>query len=211
MSLGDAVYQRLLAAILEGVYVSGDELSEVTLAEQFQVSRTPVRDALSRLAAEGLVLNGKNRRATVATFTRSTVHEIYELRGILEAAATRLATPRFDPAELKRLFGLADAVKQHQGPMCQEAALSFDMQLHRTIAQQCGNTRLQAEIHRATNFIPVLQRLAGRRDDRLQLAYDEHLKILAAIAAKDPDRASGAMAEHVASALRIVLEDVYPL
>jgi DNA-binding GntR family transcriptional regulator len=201
----------VLAAILEGAYVSGDELSEVNLAELFQVSRTPVREALSRLAAEGLVLNGQNRRATVATFTRSTVHEIYELRGILESAAARLATPRFDQSELNRLLHLAEDVNGHKGSSWQEAALSFDMQLHRTIAEQCGNSRLQAEIHRATNFIPILQRLAGRRDGRLKLAYDEHLEILDAIRAQDADRASRTMADHVASALRIVLDDVYPL
>jgi DNA-binding GntR family transcriptional regulator len=209
-TLGDAVYDRLLHAILEGELASGDELSEVTLAELYQVSRTPVREALARLVGDGLVSNGPNRKATVLTFSRQMVIEIYQVRQFLEAGAAELAARRFDPAELARLQFAAAGVHPGADPQWQERALAFDLDLHRTIARQCGNRRLEAEIRRCTNFMPILQRLAGRRDDRLQMAYDDHSRILAAIADANPEQAGREMRNHVASALAIVLKDVYP-
>ena len=209
-SLGDAVYDRLLHAILEGQLVGGDELSEVMIAEQYQVSRTPVREALARLVADGLVSNGPNRKATVLTFSRQLVVEIYQVRQVLEAGAAELAAGQFDPAELARLQTTADNVRPASDPQWQERALAFDLDLHRTIARQCGNRRLETEIRRCTNFMPILQRLAGRRDDRLQLAYDEHLRILNALTTADSQRASRQMRDHIASALTILLNDVYP-
>jgi DNA-binding GntR family transcriptional regulator len=209
-TLGDAVYDRLLQGILEGQLASGDELSEVTLAERYQVSRTPVREALARLVADGLVSNGPNRKATVLTFSRQLVVEIYQVRQFLEAGAAELASNRFNPGELARLQTAAENIRPGTDHLWQERALAFDLDLHRTIARQCGNRRLEIEIRRCTNFMPILQRLAGRRDDRLQLAYDEHLRILDALAAGDAKRASREMREHVASALAIVLKDVYP-
>jgi len=209
-TLGDAVYDRLLHAILEGELTGGDELSEVTLAEQYQVSRTPVREALARLVADGLVSNGPNRKATVLTFSRQLVVEIYQVRQFLEAGAAELAARRFDRSELTRLQIAAANVQPGSDPLWQERALAFDLDLHRTIARQCGNRRLETEIRRCTNFMPILQRLAGRRDDRLQQAYDEHLRILDALAKADPQRASREMRDHVASALAILLNDVYP-
>jgi DNA-binding GntR family transcriptional regulator len=209
-TLGDAVYDRLLHAILEGELVGGDDLSEVTLAEQYQVSRTPVREALARLVTDGLVSNGPNRKATVLTFSRQQVIEIYQVRQCLEAGAAELAAGQFDRSELTRLQLAAANVQPGSDPSWQERALAFDLDLHRTIARQCGNRRLETEIRRCTNFMPILQRLAGRRDDRLQLAYDEHLRILDALAEEDSQRASREMRDHVASALAILLNDVYP-
>jgi DNA-binding GntR family transcriptional regulator len=209
-TLGDAVYDRLLQGILEGQLAGGDQLSEVTLAERYRVSRTPVREALARLVADGLVSNGPNRKATVLTFSRQHVVEIYQVRQFLEAGAAELAAKKFDPAELARLRAAAQAVQPGLDGEWQERALAFDLDFHRTIARQCGNQRLETEIRRCTNFMPILQRLAGRRDDRLQLAYDEHRGILDALADADPQRASRAMRQHISSAMNIVLADVFP-
>ena len=188
-TLGDAVYDRLLQGILEGQLASGDELSEVTLAERYQVSRTPVREALARLVADGLVSNGPNRKATVLTFSRQLVVEIYEVRQFLEAGAAELAAQKFNPSELTRLQAAAENVQPGADHEWQRRALAFDLDFHRTIARQCGNRRLEVEIRRCTNFMPILQRLAGRRDDRLRMAFDDHLRILDALAAADAPRA----------------------
>jgi DNA-binding GntR family transcriptional regulator len=208
-SLGEVVYDRLLASILAGQLVGGDELSVVTLAEQFGVSRTPVREALNRLAIDGLVANGRNRRATVRTFTREVVVEIYQLRQCLESGAARWAAGRMDDKELARLRHLAAAAAPAADHLWQEAAFEFDMELHRSIARHCNNRRLAEEIRRYSNFVPILQRLAGKRDDRLQTAYEQHLRILDAIAGGAADAAAREMANHIASALAIVLGDVF--
>src|ERR1041385_5990414 len=93
-SLGDLVYERLALELTEGRYGCGDELNEVALAGHLRVSRTPVRDALRRLAAEGLVVNGRNHRATVIEPSRREIEETYQVRQLLESAAARLAASR---------------------------------------------------------------------------------------------------------------------
>src|SRR5579871_4312007 len=90
-SLAESVYQHILEAILSGRLASGTEMSEVALAAELGVSRTPVHEALRRLAADGLVDSLAHRQARVATFTRQDVVDIYEMRGVLETAAAERA------------------------------------------------------------------------------------------------------------------------
>jgi DNA-binding GntR family transcriptional regulator len=209
-SLGEVVYDRLLSAILSGQLIGGDELSEVTLADQFGVSRTPVREALNRLASDGLVENGHNRRATVRTITREMVVEIYQVRQCLESGATRLAAARMGADEIARLDALAATVRPDGVAIDQEKALVFDAELHGSIARNCGNRRLADEVKRYSNFVPIFQRLAGKRDDRLLLAYEQHLMIIEALRARDGDGAAAVMTEHIRSALAVLINDVFP-
>jgi DNA-binding GntR family transcriptional regulator len=209
-SLGEVVYDRILSAILSGQLVGGNELSEVTLAEQFGVSRTPVREALNRLASDGLVENGRNRRATVRTMTREMVVEIYQVRQCLESGAARLAARLIPAADVARLDAFAATVVSNGDPIDQELALAFDAQLHGSIAEHCGNRRLADEVRRYSNFVPIFQRLAGRRDDRLMLAYEQHLTILDALRARDGEKAATAMTAHIQSALTVLIADVFP-
>ncbi len=209
-SLGEVVYERILSAILSGQLVGGDELSEVNLADQFGVSRTPVREALNRLANDGLVENGRNRRATVRTMTREMVVEVYQVRQCLESGAARHAAKRIDAREIARLEGVAAAVRPTADSIDQQQALIFDAELHASIAAHCGNGKLADEVRRYSNFVPIFQRLAGRRDDRLLLAYEQHLQIIDALHAHDGPRAADAMSEHIQSALDVLLGDVFP-
>lgn len=209
-SLGEVVYDRLLSAILSGQLVGGNELSEVTIADQFGVSRTPVREALNRLAGDGLIENGRNRRAIVRTVTREMVVEIYQVRQCLESGAARLAAGRMNSAELARLDAISAAVRPDGIAIDQNQALAFDAELHGSIARHCGNRRLAEEVRRYTNFVPIFQRLAGRRDDRLLLAYEQHLTIIDALRAADAEQAAAAMTHHIQSALVVLLDDVFP-
>ena len=87
--LSDAVYETLLEAILSGQLAPGTIVSEVSLARQLAVSRTPVHDALRQLAKDGLVQQRANRRAVIATVSRDDVHDIFEMRKLLEGEAAR--------------------------------------------------------------------------------------------------------------------------
>lgn len=209
-SLGEVVYDRLLSAILSGQLVGGNELSEVTLADQFGVSRTPVREALNRLAGDGLIENGHNRRATVRTVTREMVVEIYQVRECLESGAARLAAGLMPAAEIARLDAIAVEVCPDGIHIDQSRALAFDAELHDSIARFCGNRRLAEEVRRYTNFVPIFQRLAGRRDDRLLLAYEQHLSIIDALRSGDGERTAAVMTHHIQSALVVLLDDVFP-
>src|SRR2546423_5792926 len=101
--LSDAVYETLLEAIISGRLASGSIVSEVSLAKQLDVSRTPVHDALRQLAKDGLVEQRPGRRAIITTFTKEDIHDIYEMRKLLEGESARRAALRIDRATLGQL------------------------------------------------------------------------------------------------------------
>src|SRR6185436_12696471 len=107
-SLADHVYLRLVEAIHSGTLSPGAALHVADLATQFDVSPSPVRDAISRLAAEGLVINNPNRRTTVLNFTRQDIVETFQLREILECGAARLAARNITAAPLAELRRVAE-------------------------------------------------------------------------------------------------------
>jgi DNA-binding GntR family transcriptional regulator len=205
-SLGDLVYERLALELTEGRYGCGDELNEVALAEHFRVSRTPVRDALRRLAAEGLVVNSRNHRATVIEPTRREIEETYQVRQVLESAAARLAATRIVPARVVELRALAGAAVPPPGETWGAPELTFDVELHRAIAEACGNTCLREEIERYGRLVRFVRSQVARDPVVLRDGHDQHLRLLEALEARDPEAAATAMEVHIAAALGSVLE-----
>src|SRR5262249_1742816 len=148
LSLSDSVYERLEGAILSGEFSCGDELNEVSLASRLRVSRTPVREALRRLAAEGLVLTSRHRRASGGCLSPKEAVEIYQVRQLLEVGAARLAAEHITAEQLRHLHAMAAASEPDPVKNWGKAAWQFDEALHSTIAQASGNERLRKEIAR---------------------------------------------------------------
>lgn len=205
-SLGDLVYERIVDGLLSGSFSSGDELNEATLATRFQVSRTPIREALRRLAAEGLVETAKNRQSTVVQLSRTDVIETYQVRQILESAAARLAAERIGDDQLGELNKLArSAVPRNGGAWGNDERL-FDEQLHLAIAESCGNNRLRQEIARYVRLVRFVRVRTSHSSERLAQGHAEHVQILDALGARDAVQAESAMSAHLASALDCVLQ-----
>ena len=204
-SLGDQVYQRLIRELCEGRYACGEELNEVALADHYKVSRTPVRDALQRLAAERLVVNVRNRRTTVIQPSRKEVEETYQVRQILESAAARQAAPHISQQQLTKLRKLADSAVPSPGQAWGKAELHFDLELHRTIAEACGNSRLREEIERYGRIVRFVRSQVARDSAVLQEGHEQHLRVLAALESRDGDAAARAMEEHISAAAQSVL------
>jgi len=208
ISLGDMVHQRMITALVSGQFRGGEELNEVALAAQFQVSRTPVREALRRLEAEGLVVNLVNRQATVIEMSRTDVIETYHLRQMLESAAAGLAAEHLGVEPLLELRALANAAAPPAGGQWGHDERRFDAELHRQVAESCGNQRLCKEIVKYTNLVRFVRSRVGLNPERLAQGHAEHLRILSALEARDAHRASAEMSAHIASALQLVLEDL---
>jgi DNA-binding GntR family transcriptional regulator len=206
-SLADAAYERLLEAILIGRLRAGAELSEVALAAELQVSRTPIHEALRRLGADGLVHVASSGPARVAEFGRDDVVEIYEMRSCLETAAVERAAVRMNDDEIEALretaAPLADATLRNWTTK----ALQFDVLFHDRIAEACGNERLRREIRKYRHLVRAFCRMSGNVEN-LRAAYDEHLVILDALAARQPEAAGRAMADHIAKRLESVLREL---
>jgi DNA-binding GntR family transcriptional regulator len=181
-------------------------LNEVTLAGHFRVSRTPVRDALRRLAAEGLVVNARNHRATVISPSRQEIEETYQVRQVLESAAARLAASRIAPVRLVELRVLAGAAVPPPGGVWGAPELKFDVELHSAIAEACGNTRLCEEIERYGRLVRFVRSQVARDPAVLRDGHEQHLRLLEALEAHDPEAAATAMEAHIAAALGSVLD-----
>lgn len=209
-SLSDAAYETLLEAILRGQLAPGEELSAVALAERFQVSRTPITDALQRLAHDGLVEQPANRQPRVVKLGRADVVEIYAMRGLLEAAAAERAATRIAPEVLKSLRATAIRLtKMRKTPSWNAQAIEFDLAFHDAIATAADNQRLRDDIARYRRLVRCFCRLTGN-DVNLQAALNEHRAILAALAARKPIAARKAMAAHIELRLAAVLAELYP-
>jgi DNA-binding GntR family transcriptional regulator len=207
-SLADHVYSRLVEAIHSGTLSGGAALHVADLASQFNVSPSPVRDAISRLAAEGLATSNANRRTTVVNFSRQDIVETFQLREILECGAARLAAKNIQPprlAELRKVAEQCDALAGN--PAQKKAKLDLDNQFHLLVAEAGGNALLRREIARCNRRVRAIQWLK-LDPPTMKQAHPEHLKIIAAIERRDPDAAEAAMKAHLEVALTLILKEM---
>lgn len=204
-SLADLVYQQLVDGILSGKLASGAHLNVADIAKEMQVSPSPVRDALMRLATQGLISNNTNRRATVTRFERAELEELFEVREILECAAAEKAASRIEAAAVKEIRqAVEECAAFADQPAQKKAMLDLDNHFHLLVAGASGNQALREEILRCNRRIRVVQwlRLDHRR---MGGAYEEHLAVVQALERHDGPAARLAMSTHIRSSLRNVL------
>jgi DNA-binding GntR family transcriptional regulator len=143
------VVKMLSAGILSGKYRPGDRLNESQIARELNISRIPVREALSQLQEQGLVQNRERRGMFVTNISHEEVLQISSLRIILETEALRLASARMPPEILDRLEKLIGEMDAWNGTLLEAAAL--DLEFHRTLWKASGNPYLE----RALNALMV--------------------------------------------------------
>lgn len=213
-SLRQQVMSRILTAVFRGRFPSGQRLVVQRLAALYDVSPTPVREALVELGGLGIVDLLPNRGAVVRPFGPPQVREISQVRRVLEVEAARCAIGRADQAELadleRELTRLADIPHSQQWDRDARAA---DTRLHGLIADACGSARLKAEISRYLTLIRTLRDVSHARDAWTNYSRSndvpEHLAIVRALAAGDADGAAQAMDRHIRSAARTLEEVVF--
>jgi len=207
-SLADSVYETLLQAIVSGRLPSGTVLTSVDLAQQLDVSRTPVQEALRRLAADGLVECPTGRRATVVTFARTEIVEIYEIRRVLEGETAARAATRVPADEARNLCRRIESLLSSVGGLDWTAqALDFDVVFHEWLAQASGNRRLEEDIRRYRLLVRSFCRMVGSVEN-LTAAAQEHRAILEAIEQREGAAARQAMHVHIDARLASVLREI---
>lgn len=196
-SVSQTVYRELFNRILTGELPPGSVVSEKQLADMLGVSRTPVHNAVLQLVKDGLVTQQANHRPVIGRVSQADVEEIFEMRRLLEGEAARRAASRIDRTTLARLRAAADDLAKHgkrSGGLARWA--DFDDLFHDAIAAACGSSRLAADIQRYRMVHHALNRLR-MTEDLIPQALREHVAILSALEARDPERAAAAMDEHL--------------
>jgi DNA-binding GntR family transcriptional regulator len=197
--LGQEAYGRIRAAIREGALAPGIRLTETDLAARFGVSRTPVRQAIARLEAEGLLTHEARRGLTVTQPDHQQVVELYVMREVLEGAAARLAAQHASPTEIG---AMAELVAGEPALFDDARALAeTNQRLHGLLYLAAHNRyllRSLEQISATMALLPSLLTVAGRAEQ----AHAEHLAILAALRARDGDAAEAASRAHAQAAQR---------
>jgi DNA-binding GntR family transcriptional regulator len=195
----DWVYEELKNAIVDLRLAPGEPLREATLAERLGVSKTPIREALTRLEQEGLVETTSFKGAVVTGYSRQDLLDIYELRELLENAAVRAAAQSMSDASRARLGRIAqDSRRLLSGPDRSELAALLT-EFDAVLFEQVRNHRIQVLIENLRDHLTRIGQLTAEIPGRIGASVDEHEKIVEAIAARDPDLAEQYMREHIRS------------
>ncbi|MGZ4509238.1 MAG: GntR family transcriptional regulator [Blastococcus sp.] len=194
--------------ILGGALPAGSRLGEVELAERLGVSRTPVREALSRLAAEGLVELIANRGARVATWTVAELEGVFDLRATLEPQLTGYAVPHAAPADVEALAELAQRMVDVGSPgpgQDLDALVPLNRAFHDRLVALAGHPTLAAALAAAIHP-PIVRRNFHAYDEAsLRRSLGHHLEIVAALHAGDPAWAQAVMTAHISNARAVMV------
>jgi DNA-binding GntR family transcriptional regulator len=205
-------YAELRAAIVEHRYEPGQRLVEHRIATELGLSRTPVREALRMLEAEGLVVTERNRGAMVRPLSPTEVEDLYGLRIRLECYAVELATARSTEAELGTLVEAADAFgvvagSAEVGDLAGARAMhEANRTLHDAILEAARHRRLTTMLARTVDLPLVFQAFRSFGPREIERSDTFHHLIVEAMCRRDAARAAGLMGEHIAQGRDAVLD-----
>jgi DNA-binding GntR family transcriptional regulator len=216
---GDAVsssgaeraYEELRRAIVEQRYAPGERLVEQRVAAELDLSRTPVREALRRLASEGLVLTERNRGAVVRPLDLAEVADLYELRACLESYAARLAAQRITPAELARLraaveeFSEATRRSHDDDSVVARELSAANGAVHASIVAAAHHARLATMLDRTVDIPLIFRAFRNFTPSERERSDLFHRLILDAIESGNEQRAGRLMHEHIEQGLDAVV------
>jgi DNA-binding GntR family transcriptional regulator len=201
----DKVYDLIRHDILDGSYEAGHHLKEEVLAESIGVSRTPIREALRQLHADGLVDFIANQGTFVANWAADDLDEIFGLRALLEGYGCHLAARRISDDDLDRLDCLANQMLElyrSQGEAATDQIARLNNEFHQLILKASGNRRLTSMISHIV-AVPLVHRTFHRYDSAaLQRSLTHHGELVTALRWRDPAWASSVMRAHILAARR---------
>nr|WP_299611157.1 GntR family transcriptional regulator [uncultured Tateyamaria sp.] len=204
MSQGEAAYARLLTAIRKGDFTPGDRLRETDVADRLNLSRTPVREALRRLEADGIVEHRPRLGAVIRQLSHAELVELYEMRIVLERTAAEMAAKHAGAAEVDALRDLNVTIAHS----CPAEAAALNQDFHRGIYLATRNRFLLDAARSLNNALMLMGPTTLADKARIEVVTAQHNDILTAIAAGDIAAAGDAAEAHLQTSLRYRLKVV---
>lgn len=199
--MADDIYAKIRALIAEGAYIGGDAIPESELATRLGVSRTPIREAMRRLQAEGIIQREAYRRAVVVDLDPNEVIHIFTARAALEPIATGMAILRADDAFVDSLRELHDRMDHtiHLSDPDRRSYRDFNAKFHRVIWRQGGNAMFAELVNMVARKPVVNPTFNNWTKAELIRSNRQHGDLVDAFAARDKDWAEAAMMSHLLS------------
>jgi len=208
-TVADHAYEGIWKRVIMIGGSKEQRLSDITLAEQLRISRTPVRQALDRLVLEGLVRSDPRRGYWTCTYTAQDIREIYDIRSALEVLAVRLAAPRLSQSDLKAQL---DALYEVRAELETRPVLRFlqiDLRFHMLITRASSNGRLIHSLSLLRSQLSMFQMQDTYYPQRMEMALHDHERILLALLEGNVDEAADCLARHIQRAMEGVLADIF--
>ena len=204
ISLAEQVFERLESEILTGKYPRGEVLTELRLVSDLGVSRTPVREALHRLEQEHII-EMTSRGIVILGVTEQDLADIFAVRLQIEGMASYHAAVKISEEELNELRETLELQEFYVTKRDPDRIKTMDSKFHQLIYRFCGSTVLFDTLMPLHKKVQKYRRASVENNDRAQQSAKEHRAIYEAIAAKDAEKASQYMVEHIANASKHIL------
>lgn len=197
VNLAESVYYQIRRKILNGKYTPGENLTELEVSKELNVSRTPVREAFKHLESEGLLELRPNRGAVVVGIGRSDIEDIYEIRSLLEGRAAERAALQADKKALEQLAEILDLTEFYIERKDFDRVTTMDDRFHRTIYELTGSRMLQRILKELHAYAENIRERSIKEPGRAELMLREHRAIVEAMVAQNPEKAGELMVQHV--------------
>jgi DNA-binding GntR family transcriptional regulator len=205
MTLPQNAAERLRQMILEGDLAPAARLNERVLCDRLGISRTPLREALRALAAEGLVRVEPNRGASVAPLDRADIESTFEVLAALEGLAGELAAARISGRELAEIKALHYEMRAHHARGDRAAYFAANQAIHARIARAGGNDVLGETFEKLNARVKRVRYAANLSHQRWNRAVDEHERMIVALEARDGTALRAILEAHLAGKRESVL------
>lgn len=208
-SLRGRVYTYLREAILDGRYKDGESLTEMKIAEELNVSRTPVREAVRQLELEGLVESIPNKGSIVKGISMKDMEDIYSIRIVLEELAGGWAVENISDEELQELQEVYDLMEFYTPRGDIEQLAKLNTRFHEIIYSATKSNILNQTLKDFQFYIKWVKREVISKPGRKEEALEEHYRILLGIKARDKDAVKEALHVHLSNSSKRLLEQRY--
>ncbi|MET4059524.1 DNA-binding GntR family transcriptional regulator [Arthrobacter sp. UYP6] len=200
----ESAYEQVHALIASGDVAPGSWLREKNLAERVGVSRTPIREALKRLAAEGVVEISRNKGARVVSFTPEDLAGLYQARAVFEPHATLLAVPRLTENDVDRLADLTAAMEEAVASGTTSGLGALNKDFHEVFIERCGNGHFASTLRTLMRPAVVAHTFRNYSPDALRRSMHHHAELVLAARTRDAEWAESIMRSHILAARNAV-------
>ncbi|MDL2298723.1 GntR family transcriptional regulator [Synergistaceae bacterium OttesenSCG-928-D05] len=207
-SIGEIVYEQIKTSIMRGGFSDGSRLVEQELAQQLQVSRTPVREALRRLESEGLIESSARQGLVVREYSEAEIREIYMIREALESLAAEFAARNATEEEIQNLDALVLRMKEIDNgmPVDPDEAMTVHRNFSEAYNRASHMPTLVRLIESLKEQVARFRRVSLSGSARRKNAYREHNALLDALKEGDSELASQLTRQHIRNALQAYFE-----